>query len=159
MGENQTHTAVVVATQVALLERLVVEAGYEVVAAAESGVNGEHLLRHFTPDVVVVEHDLVGPTGYDSLSGLHTASPATKALLVVSDDWRPRDVGSIGACAVVTMHRLGELVAELDGLGDWIDSNSGSPIDAERRTGRDRRVHQDWTKVGWERRDGERRAA
>lgn len=156
---NADRSAVIVATQVDLFERLVVEAGYEVVGAATTGVNGERLLAHFRPDVVVVEHDLVGPSGLESIPGLHRASADTQALLVVNDDWRPRDLSAAGAFAVVTMSDLSSLVVELDGLGDWIRAQAGSPVGSERRTGRDRRVHQDWTKVGWERRTEDRRAA
>ena len=154
-----SRSAVIVATQIDLLERLVAAAGYDVVGAAETGVNGERMVAHFAPDVVVVEHDLVGPTGLDSIPGLRAACDHTQVLLVVNDDWRPRDLSSSGAFAVVTMNRLGELAAELDGLGDWIAGQATTTAEVDRRTGRDRRVHQDWTKVGWERRAAERRAA
>lgn len=159
VSKDSDRTAVIVATQVDLLERLVVEAGYEVVAAATTGVNGERLLAHFRPDVVVVENDLVGPSGLDSIPGLHRSSLDTQVLLVVNDGWRPRDLSIAGAFAVVTMNDLSTLVTELDGLGEWIRSRATSPSNNERRTGRDRRVHQDWNKVGWERRKVDRRAA
>lgn len=165
MGENhRSRRAVLVATNVDLLESLVRAAGYEVVAAAASGVNGEALLRQLEsrgrgPDVIVVEHDLVGPSGRDAVPGLRAASPAAKVLLVVNEEWTPRDLGSSGAFAVVTRSRLGELVTELDGVDRWIAGHGTGADGADRRTGRDRRVRQDWGKVGWERRTGERRAA
>lgn len=156
------RTAVIVATHVDLLERLAVEAGYDVVGAATTGVNGERFLAHFRPAVVVVEHDLMGPSGLESIPALHAASPATQVLLVVNDDWQPRDLAGAGAFAVVTRSDLSRLVTELDGLGAWIEANAtgtATSIGTERRHGRDRRVHQDWAKVGWERRVAERRAA
>jgi hypothetical protein len=167
MGEGPEasgRTAVVVATNVDVLERLVVSAGYEIAGIAPTAVNGEMLLRHLVrqgraADVVVVEHDLVGPTGWDSIPDLRAASPATQVLLVVNEDWTPRDLGSSGTFAVVTRSRLGELVTELDGVDRWIADQAGTASDDDRRTGRDRRVHQDWTKVGWERRVEQRRAA
>ncbi|MDW3219362.1 MAG: hypothetical protein R8F63_12200 [Acidimicrobiales bacterium] len=159
-GDSGSRTAVIVATQVDLLEQLVVDAGYTVVGAAQTGVNGERLVSHFAPDVVVVEHDLVGPTGLESIGGLRAANPATHVLLVVNDEWQPRDLASAGAYAVVTMNRLGELAAELDDLGAWIATHADeTAAETDRRMGRDRRVHQDWAKVGWERRRVERRAA
>ena len=105
------------------------------------------------------EHDLVGPSGLESIPGLRAASDATQVLLVVNDDWQPRDLSAAGAFAVVTRDDLSRLVVELDGLGEWISENETGPATMERRHGRDRRVHQDWTKVGWERRQADRRAA
>ena len=167
MGEGPEasgRNAVVIATNIDAIESMVVSAGYAVVGAAVSAVNGEMLLRQLVrkdraPDVVVVENDLVGPTGWDAIPGLRAASPATQVLLVVNEDWTPRDLGSSGAFAVVTRSRLGELVTELDGVDRWIADQAVSTIEGDRRTGRDRRLHQDWNKVGWERRADQRRAA
>jgi hypothetical protein len=167
MGEGPEasgRNAVVIATNVDVIESLVTAAGFVVVGAAASAVNGEMLLRHLVrkdraADVVVVENDLVGPTGWDAIPDLRAASPTTQVLLVVNEDWTPRDLGSSGAFAVVTRSRLGELVTELDGVDRWIADQAVSTIDGDRRTGRDRRLHQDWNKVGWERRTDQRRAA
>lgn len=167
MGEGpgtSGRTAVVVATNGDVLERLVLSAGYEIAGVALTAVNGGRLLQHLArqdrvADVVVVEHDLVGPTGWDSIPDLRAASPTTQVLLVVNEDWTPRDLGSSGAFAVVTRSRLSELVTELDGVDRWIADQAGSASDEDRRTGRDRRLHQDWTKVGWQRRVAPRRAA
>lgn len=158
--ESEILRAVIVASRIDVLESLVKAAGYEVVGAAETAVNGERLLQHFVPDVVVVENDLVGPSGWDSMPHLRAASPTTQVLLVVTEEWTPRDVGTSGAFAVVTRSRLDELVTELGGVDRWIAGHADAATGGEdRRTGRDRRVHQDWTKVGWERRDEPRRAA
>ncbi|MEQ8841184.1 MAG: hypothetical protein RIB98_09385 [Acidimicrobiales bacterium] len=158
------RTAVVVATNLGLIESLVESAGYTVVGAAATAVNGEMILRHWVqknrvPDVVVIENDLVGPSGWASMPNLRTASPTTQVLLVVNEDWTPRDMGSSGAFAVVTRSRLGELVTELDGVDRWIADQAATSIDNDRRHGRDRRIHQDWAQVGWERRAAQRRAA
>lgn len=167
MGEGpgaSRRSAVVIATNIDLIEALVASAGYDVSGAAATAINGEMLLQHLVrqdraPDVVVVENDLVGPTGWDAIPGLRAASPTTQVLLVVNEDWTPRDLGSSGAFAVVTRSRLGELVTELDGVDRWIADQAVSTIAGDRRTGRDRRIHQDWSKVGWERRAEQRRAA
>jgi hypothetical protein len=162
--DTSERHAVIIATNVEVIESLVTSAGYGVVGAAETAVNGELLLKHHVlqgraPEVAVVENDLKGPTGWDSISDLRAASPTTQVLLVVNEDWTPRDLGSSGAFAVVTRSRLGELVTELDGVDKWIADQAVSKIDDDRRTGRDRRIHLDWTQVGWERRADQRRAA
>lgn len=161
--DTSKRRAVIITSRVDVLESLVTAAGYEVVGAASSAVNGEMLLEHCVhkdraPDVVVVENDLVGPSGWESIPSLRAASPTTQVLLVVNEDWTPRDLGSSGAFAVVTRSRLSELVTELDGVDRWIADQAASSI-SDRRTGRDRRVRQDWTKVGWQRRVEQRRAA
>jgi DNA-binding NarL/FixJ family response regulator len=156
--ENRDRRAVIVASRGAMFEPLVDAAGFEVVGMADTAVNGEHLLRHLEPDVVVLENDLLGSSGWESIPALRAASPATQVLLVVTEDWTPRDMGSTGAFAVVTRSRLGELVTELAGVDVWIAGQVATTVGDDRRTGRDRRLHQDWAKVGWERRDGERRA-
>jgi DNA-binding NarL/FixJ family response regulator len=167
MGEGPEASgreAVVIATNVDLIESLVVSAGYDVVGAAETAVNGESLLAHLcrrnrAPDAVIVENDLVGPTGWDSIPDLRAASPTTQVLLVVNEDWTPRGLASSGAFAVVTRSRLSELVNELDDVDRWIADQATAAISDDRRHGGDRRVHQDWNKVGWERRVEQRRAA
>ena len=161
--DTAKRQAVIISSHVDVLESLVASAGYEVVGAASSAVNGGMLLEHLVhkgrvPDVVVVENDLVGPSGWESIPNLRAASPTTQVLLVVNEEWTPRDLGSSGAFAVVTRSRLSELVTELDGVDRWIADQAVSSI-SDRRTGRDRRVHQDWAKVGWERRADQRRAA
>jgi len=162
--ESTGRQAVIVGSNADVIESLVTSAGFDVVGAAESAVNAEMLLKHFVskdraPDVVVVENDLVGPSGWDSIPNLRAASPTTQVLLVVNEDWTPRDLGSSGAFAVVTRSRLSELVTELDGVDRWIADQAASTIGEDRRTGRDRRLHLDWNKVGWERRHEVRRAA
>lgn len=154
-----SRTAVIVAVRAAVFEQLVTKAGFDVVGAAESSVNGERLLQHLEPDVVVVDNNLVGPSGWESIPNLRAACPATQILLVVNEDWTPRDVGSSGAFAVVTRSRLEELVTELDGVDRWIADAAESMVDDDRRHSHDRRIHTDWNKVGWERRKTERRAA
>lgn len=150
--------AVIIASRIDVLESLVHAAGHEVVGAAETALNGEHLLRLLRPDVVIVENDLVGPNGWEAIPGLNAASPATRVLLVVTDTWNPRDMGTTGAFAVVSAGRLGDLVGELERAAASIVAQAGIDVERrDRRTGSDRRLHQDWTKVGWERRCVRRR--
>lgn len=153
------RAAVIVASRPDLLQPLIESAGYTVVGVAEHAVFGEQLIRHFTPRVVVVENDLRGETGLASLPTLRAASPASQVLLVVTEDWTPRDLGSTGAFAVVTRSQLSELVTELDGVDRWVADHGQTSSGDDRRSGRDRRHHQDWLKVGWERRAASRRVA
>ena len=152
------RTVVVVSNHGSVLERVATDAGFSVVGQAEFAVNAEYLVGHYKPDVVVVENDLVGMTGVDAIGGLRTASPASQFVLIVADDWTPSNRGDVGAFAVVTRSRMTELEAELGALDEWLTEQSERPPDeSERRKGRDRRVGQDWSKVGWEKRSDPRR--
>lgn len=150
MGENQ-RSAVIIATHVEAFEALVQAAGYEVKAAANTLVNGEYLVGFFRPDVVLVENDLKGEQGWRGLLRLAEISPSSKAMLIVADYWTPSDVGATGAFAIVPRHDPSAIVSCLGDLDSWIDVHTGGD-NADRRAGSDRRVHQDWHKVGWERR-------
>lgn len=161
MGEGTVQPrrrAVIIASTIGALEPLVDAAGFEIAGVANTAINGEQLLDHIRPEVVVVDNDLMGQSGWEAIPALQAASPTTAVILVVAEDWTPRDLGATGAFAVVTRHRLSELVGELGGVEAWLERRAdltGGRTD--RRTGRDRRVHQDWTKVGWERREQHRR--
>ena len=153
---EEHRRAVIVATQVDLLEPLLVAAGFEVVGSAPLAVNGEQLVRGLRPDLVVVENDLVGETGFESIPHLREACPTAHVLLIVTEDWAPSETDPTGNFAVATWNQLGELV---DDLADWVRTQHEGPVPGEeRRSGGDRRVRQDWSKVGWERRVGTRRS-
>lgn len=151
---------VVVSNHGSMIERLVTDAGFEVVGQAETAVNAERLVGHFAPDIVVVENELVGMTGVEAMSYLREASPTSQFVLIVADDWTPTNRGEVGAFAVMTRGRLAELGSELGALDHWLDEHADrTAAELDRRTGRDRRIKQDWSKVGWERRTGPRRTA
>jgi hypothetical protein len=155
---DHARSVVVVSNHGSLIERLVIDAGFEVVGQAEVAVNAERLIGYHEPDIVVVENELLGITGVQAMPDLHAASPSSQFVLVVADDWTPANRGEVGAFSVMTRSRLTELGLELGALDEWLQDNADSDVDGERRTGRDRRVKQDWSKVGWERRSGQRRS-
>ncbi len=152
------RTAVIVAGDLDILELLVESAGYSVAGVASMGVNGERIVEHVQPDVIVVENELTGEQGWQLLDRFRALSPASKVVLVVADGWTPGEVGAIGAFAVLARSNVGSIVEILHDLDTWIDVHVvDGTVQSDRRTGRERRLHQDWTKVGWERRGGTRR--
>jgi len=110
------------------------------------------------PDAIVIANELTGDPGWQLIPRFRELCPAAKVVLVVADGWTPGEVGAIGAFAVVRRSDLGALVEILHDLDKWITVHlvDGS-VQTDRRTGRERRTHQDWTKVGWERRNHIRR--
>lgn len=155
---DRNRTAVIVAGNLDMLEPLVESAGYSVAGVASIGVNGEHIVEYMQPDVIVVENELTGEQGWQLLARFNDLSPASKVVLVVADGWAPSEVGAVGAFAVLARNNIGSIVEVLHDLDTWIDVHvADGTVQSDRRSGRDRRSHQDWTKVGWERRGGRRR--
>lgn len=151
MGTNQ-RSAVIIATHVEAFEPLVEAAGYEVKGAANTLVNGERLVEFFLPDVVLVENDLTGEQGWRGLMKLAEISPSSKAVLIVADHWTPSDVGATGAFAVVPRDDPSTIVERLGDIDSWMTIHLAEGNSSDRRSGRNRRILQDWGKVGWERR-------
>jgi len=156
---DTNRTAVIVAGNLELLESLVEEAGYDTVGAAQTGVNCEQILSYVRPDVIVVENELTGEPGWQLVPRLQELCPSSKVVLLVADGWTPSEAGAVGAFEVVKRSDLRALVEILRDLDKWITVHMvDGTVQSDRRTGRDRRTHQDWTKVGWERRDHQRRS-
>lgn len=151
------RTVVIVSTHIALIERLVLDAGFAVVGAADNSFNGERLAEHFQPEVIVLEHDLPGEQDFAMIDRLGRVAPSARILLIVSQHWSTSDTSTLGIAGVIGRDDLPNLGDKLHDLEHTIDLTAESG-QFERRSGRDRRVHQDWTKVGWERRRGVRRA-
>jgi len=150
---DKTHrSAVIIATHIEVFEPLVLEAGYDVKGAATTIVNGERLVEFFTPDMILVENDLTGEQGSQGLARLASISPSSKTMLVVADQWKPSDVGATGAFAVVPRDDLAAITDCLHDIDSWITIHLIDGNSEDRRTGRDRRIRLDWSKVGWERR-------
>ncbi len=159
MGEKN-RVVVIVARHIELLEPLVEAAGFEVVGAAETAFYGEKIVAHHRPDVIVVENELIGEQGWRSIPCYRDISPGSKIVLVVADGWRPSDVGAVGVFAVLPLSRVGELGDILNELDTWLAVHVvDGTVRTDRRSGRDRREAQDWSKVGWERRSHARRRA
>ena len=156
MSDNRR--VVVISTHISLIEKLVTDAGFEVLGAAENAFNGERLVSHFAPDVVILENDLPGEQDLSVVGRIRAAAPQARILLIVSQHWSTSDTSSLGIAGVIGRDDLLQLGDRLHDLEHTIDLTSVTG-QIERRSGRDRRVHQDWTKVGWERRRSMRRAS
>lgn len=146
-GEPDTRSVVV---------RLAEDAGYEVVGAVDTAPDAIALTRMLQPQLVVIDQDLPYLTGLAVLPQLKEASPSTEVLLLTRDETL-RDVAmEAGAFGVVYRTRLSELSGALGRAREFLETADERPA-GERRTGKDRRQHQDWNKVTSERRRGEDR--
>ncbi len=158
---DDRRTAAIVATHGSMFDRMVESAGLRVVGVSTTAVLGEKLVSLTHPDVIVVENELPGEQGIESLGHLLHASPESELVLVVPDELVDVDSGRSEAFAVLPRSRLADLPPLLGSLRSRIsDGRQVLRTRIERRSGMDRRVRQDWSKVGWEKRDGcDRRSA
>ncbi|MBT5851581.1 MAG: hypothetical protein HOH36_14200 [Acidimicrobiaceae bacterium] len=78
-------------------------------------------------------------------------------VLVAAEHWSAVTVGANGSFAVVSRDDPGAMLGCLRDVDSWIGAHLANRENSERRGGLDRRVRQDWTKVGWERRKPARR--
>lgn len=151
---DTTRTAVIVATNGTLFDHVVESAGLRVVGVSPTAVLGEKLVSITEPDVIVVENELPGEQGIESLGHLRKASPKSEVVLVVPDDLVEVESGLADAYAVLPKGRLCDLEPLLRTLNSRIGDHRVAGNGTDRRSGVDRRVIQDWSKVGWEKRDG-----
>jgi len=148
-------TAVIVAGNGRLFDHLVESCGLSVAGVASTAVLGEKLVSLTKPDVVLVDNELPGMSGIESLGYLRQASPNSEVVLVVPDEQIEIDSGSIGAYAVLPKSRLADLAPLLRTLESRIDTGrNAARVRTERRSNKDRRVAQDWSRVGWDKRAG-----
>jgi hypothetical protein len=155
--ETNRRSVVLISPHFETFEGLALRADYEVKGAAKTMVDGQRLVEFLSPDVVIVENELVGEQGWRGLPRLTEISPTSKLLLIVDNHWSPTSVGATGSFAVVSRYDPGAILNCLHDMDSAIEVHSAARNDTNRRRGGDRRVRQDWTKVGWERRKGPRR--
>ena len=154
MSDSQ-RSVVIISSHIALFERLVGDAGFSVVGAADLAINGERLVELFQPTFVLFDADLPGEQDFAAIDRLRAAAPQTRVVLIVSQRWSPSDSTTLEVAGILgreDLLELGPLLLELEA------SASTANAQWDRRSGRDRRVVQDWTKIGWEYRRDVRRA-
>lgn len=152
------RTAAIIATHGRFFDHLVESAGFDVVGVAETATFGKALIDLTGPTVVLVENELLGEQGLHALTDLRTAAPNSEFVLVVADEPVAVSSSHPDAYAVVKRSQLPELPDLLSTLASRLHEPRGWSGDrVERRSSRDRRRHQDWSKVGWERRKSQRR--
>lgn len=152
---DSSRSVVIISSHIGLYERLVNDAGFAVVGAADLMVNGERLVELFQPSFVIFDSDLPGEHDFAAIDRLRDAAPHARILLIVNQRRSGSDTSSLGVAGVLgrdDLLDLGPLLFDLESAA----AKSNAPL--ERRSGRDRRLLQDWSKVGWEHRNQTRRA-
>lgn len=131
-------------------------AGYTVVGETDRLPHGIELARLVGPNLVVVGDDLPQAEGLIALREFKAELPTAEVLLLTRDESAWADATQAGAFGVIAKARLTELSGAYGRVREWLATADERPR-GERRTGKDRRHHQDWNKVTQERRSGEDR--
>jgi DNA-binding NarL/FixJ family response regulator len=129
------------------------QAGFELVGETDSGADTIALATYVHPDLIVIDNDLPWNPGVEWVTQLHDEHPLTAILLIANDQSIRERAVTHGAFGVVYRSNLGELEGAIKRAAEWL-ANPELRKPGERRTGKDRRWHQDWMKVTHERRTG-----
>ncbi len=108
------------------------------------------------PDIVVIDRRAAGLDGLDALRELVAASPTAGVVVVTDEPATAPALMAAGAVAVAVDGDRAELEAALDRAVAALGAERG--VGAGRRSGQDRRIAQDWSKVTSERRSAQRRS-
>jgi DNA-binding NarL/FixJ family response regulator len=128
-------------------------AEFEIESETTAAADLVESIRYLTPDLIVLDNDLPWRSGIDVIPELYEAHPTSAILLVANDPGIRDHAVSVGAFGVVYKRELSEIEGALRRARTWLsDPELRKP--GERRTGRDRRIQQDWNQVTTERRSG-----
>ncbi len=128
---------------------------FDLVATARNAVQTLYAVEETRADVVLISDDSPGLRGREVLADIAATSPGTYVIITTPGDPKALANEPAVASAVVENDMYG-IYAALDQLAAFLDLPKADTLN--RRTSRDRRMHQDWTKVFAERRESPRRS-
>jgi DNA-binding response OmpR family regulator len=135
--------------------QIAADRGFEVCTPAENGAQLLDLLTVVHPSLVIVTNELYGMSGMDVLDAVAHLDGGPEVILVTSDERARRDAEGL-ALAVADRYDVEELHAAIN-LAKHLFETGERRTKTDRRSGIDRRQHQDWSKVTKERRVEQRR--
>lgn len=103
--------------------RIALLPGLEVVAEANDGVEALNLARNLAPDVVVMDLEMPGMGGHETLERLKTEAPETRVLILSGHDEASDVLGAVDGGAfgyVVKSSDVGELCEAISKVGRGI---------------------------------------
>jgi chemotaxis response regulator CheB len=134
----------------------VIEAGFEVAAEAANVLDVLREVPYLHPQVVVLTIDSIGMNPLEIIAELRDGDEQPEIVVVAHDTSSREHARSVGAFDVVEQGDADQLLGVLGEIREIVETGERRRS-TDRRTGRDRRVRQDWSKVTAQRRDGEER--
>jgi DNA-binding response OmpR family regulator len=136
--------------------QLAADRGFEVCTPAANGAQLLDLIDVVHPSLVIVSNELPGMSGLEVLTSVRRLDDGPELVLVTTDEGATAEAMAGGALAVADRYDLDQLEAAVDEAKVLFETGERRKV-ADRRSGQDRRQHQDWSKVISERRVEERR--
>lgn len=127
--------------------------GFEVTGELHSVSDLLSLLVSYPTDLVVVDNDQIGQPAMHRLPEIRQAAPLAAILLILNDHSVVAAAHQAGAFGCVHKDHLIELPGAIGRARRWLESPALRQP-GQRRSGDDRRQHQDWSMVTHERRSG-----
>jgi DNA-binding NarL/FixJ family response regulator len=136
--------------------QLAADRGFDVCTPATNGAQLLDLIDVVHPSLVIVSNELPGMSGVEVLTIVQGLDDRPELVLVTTDEQATAEAMAAGALAVADRYDVSELAAAVDDAKVLLETGERRKV-ADRRSGLDRRQHQDWSKVISERRVAERR--
>lgn len=99
-----------------VLARMLSDAGYRVVGEVDNANEAIDVARLMHPDVIVLDLNLPGVTGFDALPGLREVSPDSYIVICTAFDTMRGQLEQAGVHAIVDKADLGRLNQVLAGI-------------------------------------------
>jgi DNA-binding NarL/FixJ family response regulator len=135
------------------LSSTVTAENYVLAGEVDSAQNLLQLVALTEPHLIVVDNDLPNRQAIEWLPEIVTAAPEAAVLLIANDQGIREAAMAGGAFGIVYKTNLHELSGALGRARQWLE-DPDLHASGERRTGKDRRWHDDWNQVTNQRRSG-----
>jgi DNA-binding NarL/FixJ family response regulator len=159
MSDSSSLTAIIAAPNVWTRRSIgtaVIEAGFEIAAEGANVVDVLRETEYLHPALVVLTLDAIGMNPLAIIGELREGEDQPEIVVVAHDTSTREHAQSVGAYDVVEQDDADALLRLLGEIREVLESGERRRSD-ERRSGADRRVRQEWSKVTTQRRDGTER--
>jgi DNA-binding NarL/FixJ family response regulator len=139
----------------ALLARI---AGFDVLAEIAYAVDAAHNTEMARPSLVLILHEQSGFSGLDAIPEIRAAVPdAPPEVVLLTSDASVRDRALERGAFAIAIRTEPEMIERVLGEARHLIETGERRMASDRRSGDDRRVVQDWSRVTQERRNGDDR--
>lgn len=133
-------------------------AGFDVLAEIAYAVDAAHQTELTRPSLVIILHEQSGLPGLDAVAEIRAAVPdAPPEVLLLTSDVAIKDRALANGAYGIAVRTDPEMIERVLGEIRHLLETGERRLTNDRRSGEDRRVAQDWSKVTQERRSGDDR--
>ena len=130
-------------------------AGFEVLAEIPYSVDAANTTERLQPSLVIILHEQGGLAGLDAVEEIRAARPEEPPeVLLLTSDVAIKDRALANGAYGIALRNDPEMIERVLGEIRYLLETGERRMSNDRRSGEDRRVTQDWSKVTQERRGG-----